>query len=426
MRWISNAMRRCAGAVATLGILGTAACSDFLQVEDPGRYTDDALNTPLALNAVVNGVEGDLWGAFDDLSAFHGLMSDEFQHTGTWAQWEDMDRGRQFPAVGTDNGVHSSLLQRRTAAKNAETRLTTVMGDTAGRSILMARAVAMQGWIELLLGMHACESPKEANGAIISDIDIYKLAIPLLTKAADIARTAGSTAYERMAVGGRARAKLFTGDLAGALADAQTIPDDFVYSAKYSETGTSNTISTLAYYARLKAGGLDPIHQAKVDTVANLMRDPFSNQHDPRLAFTRRGNGADNVKKHYNQEKYKSPADDIIMVSGWEMRLIEAEVYMKQGNLAQAVAQINKVRTHGGLTAHSATGATAATVQEWLLWERFSQLYLEGHRMNDLARFNLVRTRLGAGRSLKFPLSRTEILNNSAMKEGEATCPKIS
>jgi len=53
-------------------------------------------------------------------------------------------------------------------------------------------------------------------------------------------------------------------------------------------------------------------------------------------------------------------------------------------------------------------------------------LFVEGHRLNDLARFNLVKDRLGAGRSLKFPLSRTEILNNASMKEGEATCPKIS
>jgi hypothetical protein len=46
--------------------------------------------------------------------------------------------------------------------------------------------------------------------------------------------------------------------------------------------------------------------------------------------------------------------------------------------------------------------------------------------MNDLARFNLVTQILGPGRATKLPLSLTEILNNSAMKVGEGSCPSIS
>ena len=427
MSWILNTSRRVAGLAVALSVLGTAACGDFLEVEDPGRFTDDALNTPLALNAVANGVEGDLWGVYDDFATFHGLMSDEFQHTGTWAQWEDMDQGRLGPGIGTDNGVFNSIVGRRTAALNAVDRFNKVMGDSAGRSVLMARVVTMQGWIELLLGQHACEGPKEAFGEIISDSELYAQAIPFLTQGATIAQQAGNTEYQRVALAGRARAKLFTGDLAGALADAQTIPDDFAYFAKFSETGTSNGITSLAHYSRLKAGGLDPLQQARVDTVAGFMRDPYTNEVDHRLQFTRKANGADGVKKFYGQEKYTTLADDIRMTSGWEMRLIEAEVYMKQNNLVQAVTQINKVRAHAGLTAHATTGLTANQVRDYLLWERFAELYLEGHRLNDLYRFNLVGTVLGHDRATKFPMSSNEITLNPHVNGNTAgRCPTMS
>jgi hypothetical protein len=415
------------GVGAAVLVVVTAACSDFLEVSDPGRFTDEALNAANALKAVANGVEGDLWGAYDDFATFGGLMTDELMHTGTWAQWEDMDLGRQGPGFGTDNGVHSSLLQRRVAAQNAQDRFNTVMGDTANRAELMARVIAVEGWVNLLMGMHACEAPREPDGAIVPDLDLFRLAIPLFDQAITIAKAAGSSNYERMALAGRARAKLFTNDLAGAATDAAQIPDSYVYAAKFSETGVSNSITSFAHYTRLKAGGLDTRKQALVDTVAKLMRDPFHNELDPRLPFTRQGNGADGVKKFYNQEKFKTLSDDVIMASGWEMRLIEAEVHMRGNRLVEAVNAINKVRANAKLTLHSTDGLDANKVRDYLLWERFAQLYLEGHRMHDLARFNLVASVMGTGRAPKFPMDGGELqLNPNTNGSTSGRCPAMT
>jgi hypothetical protein len=81
----------------------------------------------------------------------------------------------------------------------------------------------------------------------------------------------------------------------------------------------------------------------------------------------------------------------------------------------------------GPLPAFTKAGAwTQQEVFERLLSERFAELFIEGHRMTDLDRFNLVTERLGANRARKLPLSRTEILNNPSMKEGEAACPRLS
>lgn len=426
MNWTSNAMRRGAGAVAVLAIASATACSDFLEVQDPGRFTDESLNTPIALAAVANGAESDMWAVYDDFAMFNGLLSDEMMHVGTWQQWDDMDKGKLGPAIGTDNGVHSTMTVRRTAAQKAQERFETVMPDSANRTELMARMLAVEGWLNLMLGMHACESPKEANGDILTDVQMYELAIPVLTEAITVAKAASSPDYERFATAGRARAKLLSGDLAGALADAQTIPDAWKYVAKFSETnGPNSTIAQLSYATRLKAGSLDQVHWAEVDTVAGYMKDPWTGALDKRLAFSRRGLSANGITPNFNQEKFKNLGDDINMASGWEMRLIEAEVHMRQNNLGQALTLINKVRANAQLAAINPT--TAADVQKALLYERFAQLFLEGHRANDLYRFNLVTSILGPGRATKFAMNTDELnLNPNTNGNTAGRCPTRS
>ena len=405
-----------ANARALVLVLGACAagisCSDFLEVEDPSRFTDDALNNPLALAAVANGVEADLLQQVDDYGWQFGHMSDELTHTGTWNPDADIDKGRSPSVLGGGGGFQSNLLSRRTAAQKAQERFLTVMGDTANRTSLMARVVAVEAWSNLYMGMYNCESPKEPLGQIVPSTEMFKLSIPLFTKAADIARTAKSTVHEQWAIAGRARAKLYAGDLDGALTDARLVPSSFVYSAKFNSTTASNTLVSFAHRSRLKAAGLDRHHWAKVDTIAGFVRDPYTGENDRRLPITHQPNerGADGVTQYYNQEKYKDLGADVTQVSGWEMRLIEAEVHMRKGNLAEAMNLINAVRANAGLSAVTAT--TAAKVQEHLLWERFAQFYLEGMRMYDLHRFNLVASVLGTDRPTQYPLDGSEITLN--------------
>ncbi len=411
----------------TVLVAMVAACSDFLEVEDPGRYTDDALNTPTALEAVANGVENDVLVLVDDMALAQGLLSDEYMHTGTWTEWEAIDNGEGRPGNSSDYGVQAAMSQRRTAAQSAQARFLRVLGDTANRTEIMARVLAAEAWSDLLLGMHNCESPPAPGEAPVSDVEMYKLAIPIFTRAIEVARAARSTAYEQFATAGRARANLLAGNLAAALIDAQTLPDNFSFTAKFSDTpGPQNAIATLTHPSRLKAGGLDQVHWSKVDTIAGFIRDPWTNQHDRRLKFSHpaRALGADGTTPHFAEEKFPLVTDDIPMTHGWEMRLIEAEVYMKQGNLAKAMELLNKVRANASL--NPVTGTALADVQRYLLWERFAQLFLEGHRANDLARFGLART-LGANRASRFPLNTTELnLNSHTAGNAAGRCPTLT
>jgi hypothetical protein len=406
--------RKVAGALV-LAVLATSGCEDFLQVQDPGRYTDDALNTPLALTAVANGVEGDFTSNAAGMAWDFGQMSDELMHTGTWNPDADLDKGNTPTLVSQGAGQYQGgWLADRLAAQKAQERFATVMGDTASRSELMARVVAIEGWANLFMGMYNCESPSEPNGEIVSDMEMFQLAIPLLTEAASIAGSAGATDYQRFAIAGRARANLYLGNLDAALSDAQSIPDDYVFWAHYSAAASapSNTLVNFAHRSELKAAGLDQRRWSMIDTIAGRLIDPWTGELDNRVKVSHQPNerGADGVTQFYNQDKYVERGDDVAMTHGMEMRLIEAEVHMRKNNLVAAMERINYVRNQAGLDPVTAT--TAADVQEKLLHERFAQMFLEAHRMVDLHRFGLVDEVLGTGRPTKFPLTSGEIQLN--------------
>jgi hypothetical protein len=417
---------------AALGLaVAVAGCSfgDLLEVEDPSRYTSEGLDDALALPAVANGVEGNMQLSMAGIATTTGLLSDELMHTGTWTDYEDADKGRYRPGVG--NSVAQTTMNTvMTSARKAEERFVRVMGDTAMRTKLMAQVTAAAGWAPLIMGFVNCESVVEPNGPAIGDTAVLKFAIPLLTRAIDIARQANQPTYENFAKAGRARAYLLTGDYDKALADAQAIPKGFTYNAKYSNASSANSLVTLNHYTENKAAGLDSRRWSQVDTTGagDKFIDKWSGVTDPRVPIVyRTGNrlGVDGRTKFYSHNKYKTRDDDIPMTHWKEMRLIEAEVYWRKGDFATSIAKMNEVRTDVGLPALTNPG-TSQGVFDRLLEERFATLFLEGQRANDLYRFNLFPSMIGTGYNTKFPMNTSEALNNPNAGGRVRSCPKIS
>jgi hypothetical protein len=410
-------------------VASSAACDDLLEVADPSRYTSEGLDDPLALPAVANGVEGRLQLTMSNIAINTGLLGDELMHTGTWAGYEDAEQGRYQPGVG--NSVsQGTLMGVLTDAREAEARFRRVLGDDADTSPLLAQVTAAAGWAPLLMGMVNCESVVEPNGPAISDIETLEFAIPMLTRAIDIARAAGESDFENFARAGRARANLLTGKYDAALADAQAIPDGFSYAARFSEQSSSNSLVTLNHYTENKAAGLDSRRWDQVDTTgaADVFLDRWTNAPDPRVPIVHRvGNrlGVDGRTKFFSHDKYKTRNDDIPMTHWQEMRLIEAEVYWRKGDFDNAIARMNEVRADVGLDPLSNPG-TSEGVFDMLLEERFATLFLEGHRANDLYRFDLFTDVIGTGHATKFPMSSTEYLNNPNAGGRVRSCPTIS
>lgn len=103
------------------------------------------------------------------------------------------------------------------------------------------------------------------------------------------------------------------------------------------------------------------------------MIDPWTGEPDARVKVSDPPNekGAGGTQ-YYNQDKYVNREGDVPTTHGMEMRLIEAEIHMKKGNLTAAMERINYVRSKAGLGPVTAT--TADDVQKKLLHERFAQI----------------------------------------------------
>lgn len=438
---VGRARRYAACSAMALLLLGGGACRDTLSVSNPQAFTNGSLDDVKILAAVADGAEGAMQQSFDDFIVFTGLLSDEIEDSSTWIDWADVSLGRvrgDWPTAPGFATAQDDMQRARYAAQDAKARIIRVLGaDPASKSPLMAQVMAVDGWADLYLGMGWCEAPLVSGGVRANDTELIKQAITKLTAAIATAQASGNSAVLNWALAGRARANLFAGNYDAALADAQAVPAGFLKQALYSVNSQTSFTGGQLNQNRNRSGTLRRLWWPMVDTTGNdatptpdqFVKDPWALKNDPRMVVVHpRGRlGVNNSTLSYSFQKYKDYAAPINMTSKREMNLIEAEVYWRKGDLGTAIAKLNLNRTSAPANLPAFTGTfTAQDVQDRLLSERFAELFVEGHRLMDLNRFNLITARLGPGRATKLPLSRNEILNNANMKQGDAKCPSIS
>jgi hypothetical protein len=269
--------------------------------------------------------------------------------------------------------------------------------------------MTVEGWSDLLNSESFCEAPAEASGPAVSDDELMAIARTELTDAMGVAQASGATDYYNWARAGRARANLWLGDYSAALADAQAIPDDFIYYAKYSVNGSNNWIVTVSTYGENNAGGVREKWWSQVDTVAEMLRDPYTNELDPRVPihYNPGDKGVDGITNFYSQWKYRDRGSDIPYTHKGEMKLIEAEVYWRANDLANAMAALNWLRTRAGLTPHATDPMPSADkVFEYFMHEMFAELFMEGRRFTYLDRLGQVEEIFGAMNDPERPLPR--------------------
>lgn len=438
---------RIARHVATLAaLLAVVACRGVLDVPNPQAFGNDALNNAITLKTVADGSEGLLHQAFDDYIVVTELLGDEMVSTSTWIDWEDISFGRlrhDWATAGSFSGPQDQLLRARFAAQSAQNRVQSVLGATAATSPLRAQVLAVDAVADLLLGMGWCESPLSANAPRSPDSDVIKQAITKFTAVLAAAQAitgdaAARTKWTAVAYAGRARANLLAGNYAAAGADAAAVPAGWEYDAIYAEgAGATQSLTGNQFNQnRNRSGGLREMYQSRVhviDSTSSMeayLRDWFDpTKDDHRLAVMRTANqlGVNNRIPYYGIAKYASRSAPIRMFSKIEATLIQAEVAMRSNDYTTETALLNGLRARPGVALPALpVPTTAAAAQTALLNERMAELFVEGHRLEDLYRFNLIGPILGAGRATKLPLSRNEILANPNVKDGGGSCPNIS
>ena len=427
----------------TAAVVLAAGCSGVFDVEDPQAFGNEDLNDPVIIKNVADGAEGALQQSVDDVIVHTSLLGDEVESTSTWIEWEDVSEGRlrgDWATTGTFSVTMDNVLRARYAAQSAAERIKTVLGSAANTSPLLTQVSWVDGFADLFLGMSFCEGPLTQGGPRSPNTAFFSQAVTKLTAALTLANglaAADKAKWVPVITASRARANLFAGNLDAALADAQAVPAGFHKDAIYAEAAAvqQSWTGNQFHQNRNRSGGLRRKYHSRVLGTFNnasyttgYLADWYdTTKPDPRMAVTRKEGelGVNNRFAYYGITKYNDRGADQPMVTSKEMNLIAAEVYMKKNDYANMAAKLNVERTAVGLAPIPAP-TNAADALTALLNERMAVLFVEGFRAYDLHRYNLVGTALGPGRATMLPLSRNEILANPSMKEGEATCPKIS
>jgi starch-binding outer membrane protein, SusD/RagB family len=211
--------------------------------------------------------------------------------------------------------------------------------------------------------------------------------------------------YRMAAVAGLAQAYVGLGQWDKAVAEAAKVPTSFVHSAIYNRTADNNVIyvethqrAELGVYGTL-ASRFDPQEARAGFTKCGVYTDP----NDPSKGVTKVADagctsekGADGLTAHWRQEKYPDYGSDIPVAKGTEMRLIEAEAALRNGDLGTFTAKINEVRAFYGIDPIEQP-ATAGALEYpnalddgWSILgaERWLTLWLEGRRLWDLYRWD--------------------------------------
>jgi hypothetical protein len=383
--WIGARLgaRTSRAAVAALALVFAAAtggCDGFLDVDNESDILDQDLNTPDAMGPVVNGVAGDFGEVYSQGAHNVGLAALELWHTGSHGDDRETDEGFLKRPSSQGNGGYNDASRAYWVSQDAQRRLNEAFPDDAESRAEMAEVIVWGGYTLHFLADNFCSATFNAGPEVTPD-EVRAMAEADFTRAITVATAAGSSLWRLRAIAGRARARLFLGDAAGAIADARQIPDDFTFYFNYSNN-SGREQNHFPGHTRDK-------YRREVGIHPRIFEDPVLSA-DPRVPMKDWGEdavGPDAIRRWVEQEKYPEYETDMLVSSWQEVRLIEAEAEIRLGNLSRAVALINQVRAAADLAPY--TGAqTETAVTDQLRYERSAELWLQGQTLFDLRRFN--------------------------------------
>lgn len=395
------------GLIVLLGSLGSVACGDLTgdALLPPGTQSPTAYNSPQGALGMYRGVKGKFVRAVQDYLAASGALTDELtgaslgQTFGTVGGEGDVTDERILSEQQSSDGAHSevynTLQEVRGSAALALGLLQTYA--PAQSPALRGEMYALQGYAELLLAELYCSGVPLSTLDFQKDFtykpgsrqeDVYAHAMTLFDSALALAND--SVSVMALARVGKGRALLNLGRYTEAGQAVAAVSDASQYGVANPWKGVGDARNQLyAYNVATSEGG-------------NGL--PFSAGTDPRVEVTPIGPNKFGVPQ-FTPNKYPSGSmAPVILASGLEARLIEAEAALHNTpNDPQWLTLLNGLRTSctdvgtcptpapagtggiGNLPLLTDPGDSAARVT-LLFMERAYWLFLTGHRQGDLRR----------------------------------------
>jgi starch-binding outer membrane protein, SusD/RagB family len=398
--------KRSMGALLGVIILGAAmsACDldRILRVEQAGAVDADDLENPVNARFLVSGTISDFDCALGSYVVNQGMLGNELRDASVTAARFSLDRRDFTPrdpyggneCNGNPPGLYTPLAVARQTADSALARLEGwTDAEVTNRTDLIAQAAAYSGYSHVLLGEGFCTVVIARLGPEVQPVDAFAQAVTRFSRAIDAAQAANNTEILDMAQLGRARASLnlasrgvdATANYANAAADARAVLDR---TPDYVKSSTAST----AHSRRWNRIG-DEFFGGRITVDPSYRGLEIDGEPDTRVDVVDSNTvGHDSATPVWLAAKYGTARTAAALrsaplpIATWR----EAHLIIAEADASETVARINVLRAHHGLPLYA--GGTAAENAAQVIEERSRELFLEGHHLNDLRRFNLAFT----------------------------------
>ena len=376
-------------------IFGMVSCDSLVDVTDPDIVTPESLNSEAGIQTLKAGSLGDLSVALSGSAAGHGgtvgltvmsgLMSDEYDYSGTFPTRREADTRILQNTNGTIDVIYSNLHRARAGAEAA----IDLAQGFGGVPEVESEMQSIVGYAYILFAETFCgavpfSKVPSGGGDIIygeplSQTDMFNAAINWFDQAAS--SSSGNSDLANLARVGKARALLGLGQITAAANEVASVPSDFVYNIEHSvnsrrqENGIYIMTTLRRQYSVADGKGVNGI----MFRSANDPRVPW----DGGTAF-----GQDDITLYYNQLKFPDSNASVVLASGIEARLIEAEAAADSDSGVGTHTIHNALRANMNppLPALDFSALTGDALMLAHMEERAFWLYSTGHRHGDLRR----------------------------------------
>lgn len=422
---LGHTLRRAVGipALGLAAVLAGCDLDELIEVDPVDQVPVEGLIEPGNAELLVNGAIADFECAYGAYVALSGVVAGELvDATQTASRWHAERRvlsssvnQEQYGTFETCQalGLYIPLSKARWSAENILDALESWTDAELAefdfdRQDLIAKAAVYTGYSYALLGEGFCSMAIDLSDEKQPE-EMFQRAIDNFTTALTAAEAAANTDIANMSRVGRARAYLNLGQGADAAADARAVPAGFEYVA---ETQADFTERNNRIFAQ---SGPDPVGGNALSVGPQYVEHQHFGSADPRVPVSELIRTTADGTDLYWQLKYEGLDDPLPLATYDEAQLIIAEV--ERGSTAVDV--INAFHDAAGLPPFASSDDAA--ILEHVIEERRAELWLEGHRFNDIERFDLpldpapgapYRKGLTYGDARCFPLPDLEIRNN--------------
>ena len=396
-----NTKNAISGAIFMAVVFAASAC----EVTNPGPIQDEFLVEEESREGLVNGSQRRLSEGIGWIGYTGALVSRQIMPGGqTGSYGHNVLAQGGYIQPGGYGGYFNDAQQARFIAETA----LNLFADQEVEANIVAQANVWAGFSNRLLGENWCEAVIDGS-ELLPGSDYLRRAEEQFTTALSLNP---SETLRMAASAGRASVRAFLGDWGGAAADAGGVPNGFEYSVA-SDANVASTRNTpqwanartpyLAftmwntYYGPqpdLMAGGVPIRESGYYQETGDPRMEWFE---DPSFPWSNASLLGYGQTPWFNQTKFDDPNDSYRIASGREMRLIEAEAQLMNGNWQTAMTIINDLRAtyttnetmlHPGGMALGPWEANSLE-EAWtrLKRERAIELFLEARTLGDQRRW---------------------------------------